>query len=122
MRIAGHEHRLHRYPDEGPIAGVCAGVADYFNVDPTVVRIAAIVLACMGPGIPAYIIAWIFVPEADGTTVAPSLHRGHGGHAPGHGQGHRGGGSRWGTPRWRSTRCLGAEFCGSTAIVSAMRQ
>lgn len=58
--------RLRRRPDDGHIAGVCAGVAEYFNVDPVIVRIAAVVLAFSGPGVFAYILAWIFVPEAHG--------------------------------------------------------
>lgn len=58
--------RLRRRPDDGHIGGVCAGVAEYFNVDPVIVRIAAVVLAFSGPGVFAYILAWIFVPEAQG--------------------------------------------------------
>jgi predicted membrane protein len=41
-------------------------VAEYFNVDPVLVRIAAVVLALTGPGIIAYALAWVFVPEASG--------------------------------------------------------
>ena len=59
--------RFHRYPDEGPLGGVCAGIARYANVDANLVRLGAIVLAVMGPGIPAYVLAWIFLPEDDGT-------------------------------------------------------
>jgi phage shock protein PspC (stress-responsive transcriptional regulator) len=44
---------------------VCAGLAEYFAIDPVIVRIAAVILAFSGPGIPAYVLAWIFVPEAD---------------------------------------------------------
>lgn len=62
---------LRRRPDEGPIAGVCAGVAEYFNVDPVIVRIAAVVLAITGPGIIAYGLAWIFVPAASGDALRP---------------------------------------------------
>lgn len=58
--------RLRRRPDDGHIAGVCAGVAEYFNVDPVIVRIAAVVLLFSGPGAFAYVLAWIFVPEASG--------------------------------------------------------
>jgi phage shock protein PspC (stress-responsive transcriptional regulator) len=58
--------RLRRRPDDGHIAGVCAGVAEYFNVDPVLVRIAAVVLAFSGPGVFAYILAWIFVPADPG--------------------------------------------------------
>jgi phage shock protein PspC (stress-responsive transcriptional regulator) len=58
--------RLRRRPDDGHIAGVCAGVAEYFNVDPVIVRIAAVVLLLSGPGFFAYILAWIFVPAEPG--------------------------------------------------------
>ena len=64
--------QLRRRPDRGPIAGVCAGVAEYFNVDPVIVRIAAVVLALSGPGIVAYVLAWIFVPEADPSSGDPA--------------------------------------------------
>jgi phage shock protein PspC (stress-responsive transcriptional regulator)/predicted membrane protein len=69
--------KLVRHPDHGPLGGVCAGVADYLNIDPTIVRIAAIVLAFTGPGVPAYILAWIFVPADDGHVMAPWPHTGH---------------------------------------------
>jgi phage shock protein PspC (stress-responsive transcriptional regulator) len=58
---------LRRRPDRGPLGGVCAGLAEYFAIDPVIVRIAAVVLAISGPGIPAYILAWIFVPPAGDT-------------------------------------------------------
>ncbi|MGH9086171.1 MAG: PspC domain-containing protein [Acidimicrobiales bacterium] len=57
--------QLRRRPDEGPLGGVCAGVADYFQLDPVLVRIGAVVLALSGPGIIAYVLAWIFVPATD---------------------------------------------------------
>lgn len=56
--------QLRRRPDQGHIAGVCAGVAEYFRIDPVIVRITAVVLAISGPGVIAYILAWIFVPAA----------------------------------------------------------
>lgn len=59
---------LRRRPDEGHLGGVCAGLAHYFNVDPILVRIAAVVLALSGPGVVAYVIAWIFIPEERGQT------------------------------------------------------
>lgn len=47
------------------IAGVCAGVAHYFDIDPTIVRVIWGVLAfCYGAGIVAYIILWIIAPVA----------------------------------------------------------
>jgi phage shock protein PspC (stress-responsive transcriptional regulator) len=58
--------RLRRRPDDGHIAGVCAGVAEYFDIDPLIVRIAAVVLLFTGPGAFAYVLAWIFVPAVPG--------------------------------------------------------
>ncbi|MDQ2650585.1 MAG: PspC domain-containing protein, partial [Actinomycetota bacterium] len=75
--------RLVRRPNQGPLGGVCAGVAEYFNVDPTIVRIAAVVLAFMGPGVPGYLIAWAFVPKDDGASIAATV-------GPGAGQRDRG--------------------------------
>ncbi|WP_261059478.1 PspC domain-containing protein [Streptococcus mitis] len=47
------------------IAGVCAGVAHYFDMDPTIVRVIWGVLAfAYGAGVVAYIILWIIAPEA----------------------------------------------------------
>jgi len=60
-----HARQLRRRPSEGHLGGVCAGVAEYFAIDPVIVRIAAVILAFSGPGIPAYVLAWIFVPEAE---------------------------------------------------------
>jgi phage shock protein PspC (stress-responsive transcriptional regulator) len=61
--------RLRRRPDDGPIAGVCAGIAEYFDIDPVIVRIAAVVLAFSGASVIAYGLAWIFVPAAPGPGV-----------------------------------------------------
>jgi phage shock protein C len=44
------------------ICGVCGGVADYINIDPTVVRLLWVVFAFTGFGILAYIIAAIIMP------------------------------------------------------------
>lgn len=48
------------------IDGVCGGIAEYFNIDPTIVRILAVVIACIkGAGVVAYILACIIMPYAD---------------------------------------------------------
>lgn len=61
---AKNPKRLYRSRKERMIAGVCGGIAEYFNVDPTIVRLAWILLTFAGgAGIVAYIIAWIIVPE-----------------------------------------------------------
>ena len=51
---------------EKMVAGVLAGIADYFNIDPTIVRILYVILsiASIGfPGIVAYLIMWAVIPE-----------------------------------------------------------
>jgi phage shock protein PspC (stress-responsive transcriptional regulator) len=54
-----------RRPHEGRIlAGVTAGVAEYFGVDVAVVRIVAVVLTLLGGiGIPAYLAGWLLIPD-----------------------------------------------------------
>src|SRR3989338_8854257 len=55
--------RLYRSKKERIIAGVCGGIAEYFNVDPSIVRLLWALFALMGgSGILAYIIAWIIIP------------------------------------------------------------
>lgn len=44
------------------ICGVCTGVADYINIDPTVVRLLWVIFAFSGFGVLAYIIAAIIMP------------------------------------------------------------
>ena len=57
--------QLMRSSRDKKIAGVCAGVAHYFDIDPTIVRVIWGVLAfCYGAGIVAYIILWIIAPVA----------------------------------------------------------
>ena len=57
--------RLMRSGRDQKIAGVCAGVGHYLDIDPTIVRVIWGVLACCyGAGIVAYIILWIIAPVA----------------------------------------------------------
>ena len=53
------------------VDGVCAGIAEYFNIDPTLVRVIwAILILCFGTGILAYIICAILIPDMpDGTVI-----------------------------------------------------
>ena len=47
------------------ICGVCGGIAEYLNVDPTVVRLAAAIFGLIaGSGLLAYIVAAVIMPEA----------------------------------------------------------
>jgi phage shock protein PspC (stress-responsive transcriptional regulator) len=46
------------------LAGVAAGIADYLGVDPTIARIAIVVLTFVGgAGIPVYLAGWLLIPE-----------------------------------------------------------
>ena len=46
------------------IAGVCAGIAEYFDIDPTLVRLGWVILSFIGfSGVLAYIIAAIIIPK-----------------------------------------------------------
>ena len=57
--------RLYRSRTERMIAGVCGGIAEYSNLDPTLVRVLFILLAFVtgGATLLAYPILWIVVPE-----------------------------------------------------------
>ncbi len=62
--ITMNEKRLVRSTSEQMIAGVAGGLAEYFNMDPTLVRLIFVLLALAGgPGVLIYIILWIVMPE-----------------------------------------------------------
>jgi len=56
--------RLYRSVEDSKLGGVCGGIGEYFNIDPTFIRIIAILLIFAdGVGILAYFIAWIIMPK-----------------------------------------------------------
>ena len=56
--------KLCRSYHDRKLCGVCGGIAEYFNIDPTLVRLAWVILTCFGgAGIWAYIIAAIIIPK-----------------------------------------------------------
>lgn len=59
--------KLYRSTTDKKLAGVCGGLAEFTGIDPTIWRLAFVVLAVPGglPGILLYIIMWIIVPEED---------------------------------------------------------
>lgn len=61
--------RLYRSTNDRMIAGVCGGLAEYFNVDPVIIRIIAFILLLPGglPGLVPYCIMWILVPKQPST-------------------------------------------------------
>src|ERR1039457_7512547 len=64
------EEHLHRCRDGRMVAGVAAGLADYFDVDPTLVRIGFVVLSCLGGlAVPLSPAGWLLVPE-EGTDLS----------------------------------------------------
>ena len=58
------------------VAGVCAGVADYFGIDVTLVRVVVAVVSVItgGAGVLAYLAAWLIIPaEGEKTSIAQNL-------------------------------------------------
>ncbi len=56
--------KLYRSKEGRKIAGICAGLGEYFDIDPTIIRLIWLaMLFAVGSGVLAYIIAWIIVPE-----------------------------------------------------------
>lgn len=56
--------RLYRSKTNKKLAGICGGIAEYFDLDPTLIRLAWVLFSCMGgSGIVAYIICAIIVPQ-----------------------------------------------------------
>ncbi|MBS7245211.1 MAG: PspC domain-containing protein [Bacteroidales bacterium] len=56
-------NRLYRSQSDKKIAGVCGGIAEYFNIDPTIVRLLWLILVfCFGGGLVAYLLAVIVIP------------------------------------------------------------
>lgn len=59
--------RLYRSYSDKKLAGICGGLGEYLGVDPTVIRLATVIIALVTAVIPVtigYVIAWIIIPEA----------------------------------------------------------
>ena len=68
--------RLYRTREGRLVAGVCTGIAAYFGIDPTLVRLAfALSTIFGGLGVLIYLVAWIVIPEddGDGSSIAESF-------------------------------------------------
>lgn len=60
--------RLYRSATDKVIAGVCGGLAQYFNIDPAIIRLAFVVFALAGgASVLLYIVLWIAVPIGEGS-------------------------------------------------------
>ena len=56
--------RLYKIEEGKKLCGVCGGIAEYFDVDPTLIRLLWVILVlCVGTGILAYIVAAIIMPN-----------------------------------------------------------
>lgn len=58
--------KLYRSSTNKKLAGVCGGLGEYFNVDPTIVRIIFVLLLLPGgfPGLIPYLVLWAIVPKS----------------------------------------------------------
>ena len=60
------QKRIYRKRNDRKIAGVCSGIADYLNLDPTIVRLVWAVLSlAYGTGLIIYIICALVIPEEE---------------------------------------------------------
>ena len=57
--------KLYRNKTDYKIAGICSGIADYFEIDPIIIRLLFLLALFLGPGVIVYIIAWIIIPIKD---------------------------------------------------------
>jgi phage shock protein C len=76
MRDANASKVLMRPRDGRMLAGVCAGVADYFGLDVTLVRVIWAVVSVItgGAGVLAYMVAWIIIPdEGQKSSIAENI-------------------------------------------------
>jgi len=55
--------RLYKSDDQ-ILGGVCGGIAEYFDIDPTIVRLSCVILFLIGAPIPLlYILGWVIMPD-----------------------------------------------------------
>lgn len=66
------DKRLYRSNSNRMIGGVCAGLAEYFNTDPSLVRVVFVLLFVFGgSGFLLYLILWVILPEQGRTYASP---------------------------------------------------
>ena len=75
MSTSGTERRRLRRSSDQKLAGVCGGIANYFEIDPTIVRIGFVILALIGfgAGVLAYGVMWLVMPDASDHTALDSV-------------------------------------------------
>lgn len=67
--------RLYRSKKNKMVGGVCAGLGEHLDVDPSIIRLVWVIVTLLsfGFGIIVYLVAWIIVPEQTGTTGEVSI-------------------------------------------------
>lgn len=67
--------KLYRSTIDKKIAGVCGGIAEYFNLDATIVRVIFLLLLLPGglPGFLPYVLLWILMPETPGVNKKDAI-------------------------------------------------
>jgi phage shock protein C len=61
--------KLYRSREDAKLAGICGGIGEILDVDPTIVRLVTVLAALMTAVVPfvvVYIVGWIIIPEKDG--------------------------------------------------------
>ena len=61
-QTSGERRRIFRNPNDKLLGGVCSGLANYFDIDPVIVRLIWAAFGSIGVGVVAYFIAWIVIP------------------------------------------------------------
>ena len=69
------QNKIYRSRTNSMIAGICGGLGEYLNVDPTIIRVVAVLLIfAKGIGLLAYLVSWIIMPrrpEMEAEVVPP---------------------------------------------------
>ena len=60
--------KLYRSNTNRMICGVCGGIGEYLNVDPTLVRLIWALVGCSGAGVVAYLLAAVIIPQDPGSS------------------------------------------------------
>jgi len=66
--VSSYTRRLRRSVHDRWMAGVCGGPGEYFDLDPTVVRVCYVMLSILSAGFPGtlvYVLLWLLIPERE---------------------------------------------------------
>ena len=66
--------KLYRNTTNKLIAGVCSGIGEYLNIDPTIIRLIWALIGLTGAGIVAYLIAALIIPEKPSNIIDAEMH------------------------------------------------